>query len=118
MRIVCPTIFRSAALGAGAVSSSVGEAIALPAQGVEKPIGDRVSTAPEPNYTLNHCFNLGKWDGFRDYVRKRRRERRHPGWNQEAQQAYEVGYQQGFTGNLSYRRDHPLSSWARPRTVP
>ena len=118
MRIVCPTIILSAALGAGAVLSFVGEAIAFPVPGVAKPIGDRVGTPPEPNYALNHCFNLGNSDGFGDYVRKQRRERHHQSCNQGAHQAYELGYQEGFAGKLSYRRDHPLSSWARSRTAP
>jgi hypothetical protein len=118
MKIVCPTIILSAALGSVAVILLGGESIALSAADGEKQIEDRVLATPEPNYSLNRCFNRGNWDGFRDHKRKQRREHHSLCASQEAQQSYDLGYQQGFAGQLSYRRDHPLSTWARVRTIP
>jgi hypothetical protein len=37
--------------------------------------------------------------------------------DEEARQAYELGYRQGLKGQRSYRIDHRLSSWARVRTT-
>lgn len=70
-----------------------------------------------PDYVKNHYFNQGNRDGFRDFKKKQRKERNHEFPNDVDRQAYEKGYQLGVQGKRSYRQDHPLSSWARVRTL-
>lgn len=78
---------------------------------------DRVRAEREPNYAVNHCFNLGNRDGYRDHRKRQRSEHHDKCLDEETRQAYELGYRQGFKGQRSYCIDHRLSSWARVRTA-
>ena len=77
---------------------------------------DKDRVRAEPNYTVNHCFNLGNRDGYRDHRKRQLSEHHDKCLDEEARQAYELGYRQGFKGQRSFRIDHRLSSWARVRT--
>jgi hypothetical protein len=71
----------------------------------------------ESVYKINHCFNIGNRDGYSDHKKNESREHHQKCLGSDESQAYLSGYQEGFVGKRSYRRDHRLSSWARVRTV-
>ena len=72
---------------------------------------------PDENETLaiNRCFNLGNRGGYHDRNHSDHRARGGKCDFADSSNAYTLGYQQGLTGNRNYRRDHPLSNWARTR---
>lgn len=69
----------------------------------------------QQTYRINHCFNEGNRDGYRDRRKQQRRSPNQKCSDLEARQAEDAGYQLGLRGQRSYRRDHRLSNWARPR---
>jgi hypothetical protein len=71
----------------------------------------------ETTYKINHCFNVGNRYGYSDHKKNERREHNSKCLIADESQAYISGYQEGFNGHRTYRRDHRLSSWARVRTV-
>src|ERR1700733_1664376 len=72
-------------------------------------------TELEPNYKVNHCFNMGNEDGYRDHKNNKRRQHDSNCRSSDQAEGYASGYEEGFGGERSYRRDHRLSSWARVR---
>lgn len=81
--------------------------------------GDSLDTPEEQHaYHVNHCFNIGNRDGYRDRKEKKSRIPDKKCKDVEARQAQEIGYQLGLEGERSYRRDHRLSNWAKPRVGP
>jgi hypothetical protein len=117
MNIGLKTFTLGAALACAAIISCPAKAITFFNLVADQKDRDRVSTEREPNYTANHCFNLGNRDGYRDHRKGHRSEHHDNCLNEEARQAYELGYKKGFDGQRSYRIDHRLSSWARVRTA-
>lgn len=78
--------------------------------------GNSLDTPDEQQaYRINHCFNEGNREGYRDRKRQQSRPYTKKCSDREAHQAYDIGHQLGFNGHRRYRRDHRLSSWARPR---
>jgi hypothetical protein len=106
-----------AALACAAIISCPAKAITFSKMVADQKDEDRVSAEPEPNYTVNHCFNIGNRDGYRDHRKSRHSEHNNKCLDEEGRHAYELGYRKGFKGKRSYRLDHRLSSWARVRTA-
>lgn len=81
--------------------------------------GNSLDTPEEQHiYHVNHCFNIGNRDGYRDRKKKKVRSPEKSCTDVEGKQALDAGYQQGLLGQRTYRRDHRLSNWARPRVGP
>jgi hypothetical protein len=70
-------------------------------------------TESEPGYKINHCFDIGNRDRYKDHKKNERREYHRKCLSSEAFESYMLGYQEGFGGKHRSRRDHRLSSWAR-----
>ena len=117
MNIRLKTLTLGAALACAAIISCPVRAITFSNLVADQEDKDRVRAEQEPNYTVNHCFNLGNRDGYRDHRKRQRSEPHDMCLDEEARQAYELGYRKGFKGHRSYRLDHRLSSWARVRTA-
>jgi hypothetical protein len=109
------TFMLGATLACAAIISCPAKSITFSNLIADQKDKDRVRA--EPNYAVNHCFNLGNRDGYRDHRNRQRNEHHDNCLDEEARHAYELGYRQGFKGQRSYRLDHPLSSWARVRTA-
>ncbi len=116
MNIGLKTLTLGAALAYAAIISCPAKATAF-SHLVADHDKDRVRAEQEPNYTVNHCFNLGNRDGYRDHRKHQRSEHNDKCLDKAARQAYELGYEKGFKGQRGYRLDHRLSSWARVRTA-
>jgi hypothetical protein len=117
MNIGLKTFTLGAALACAAIISFPAKAITFSNLVVDQKDKDRVRAEREPNYIVNHCFNLGNRDGYQDHRKRERSEHNDKCLNEEARQAYEGGYRQGFKGQRSYHIDHRLPSWARVRTA-
>jgi len=117
MNIGLKTLTLGAALAFVAIISSPLRAITFSNLVADQEYKERVTAEQEPNYTVNHCYNLGNRDGYRDHRKRQPSEYHDKCLAEEARQAYELGYRQGFKGHRSYRLDHRLSSWARVRTA-
>ena len=65
MNIGLKTLTLGAALAGAAIISCPAKAITFSNLVADQKDKDRVSTDREPNYTANHCFNLGNRDGYR-----------------------------------------------------
>ena len=75
----------------------------------------REQAESSPDLKVNHCFNLGNRDGVADHKQSPHSIHESECATDGASDAYRIGYNQGFIGERSYRRDHRLSSWARSR---
>jgi hypothetical protein len=116
MNIGLKTFTLGAALACAAIISCPAKAITF-SNLVADLVADQEDEAKlraerDPNYTVNHCLNLGNRDGYRQHS-----EHHNKCLHEEACQCYALGYRQGFNVQRSYRMDHQLSSWARVRTT-
>ena len=117
MNIGFKTFTMAVALACTIVISCPAKAITFSNLAADQKDQDQLRAEQDPNYTLNHCFNLGNRDGYRDYRTRKRSGHHDMCLGEESRQAYELGYRKGFKGQRSYRLDHRLSSWARVRTA-
>lgn len=68
----------------------------------------------QQTYRINHCFNEGNRDGYRDRRKQQRRSPNQKCSDLEARQAEDAGYQLGLKGNAAtagitaYRIGHDL----------
>jgi hypothetical protein len=115
MNIGLKTLTLGAALACAAIISCSAMATACSHLVADQKDGARAEQ--ELNYTVNHCFNTGNRDGYRDHRKRQRSEHHDMCLDEETRQAYELGYRKGFKGQRSYRLDHRLSRWARVRTA-
>src|SRR5216683_4449679 len=116
MNAVLKYVTLVAALALSTIHSPA-ESVAFSTQVKDSPTRHQDKTESEPDYKINHCFNIGNRDGYRDHKKNERREHHPKCLSSEAFESYMSGYQEGFGGERSYRRDHRLSSWARVRTA-
>jgi len=117
MNMGLKTFTLGAALACAAVISCPAKAITFSNLVADQKDEDQLRAERDPDYTVNHCFNLGNRDGYRDRRKRQHSEHHNRCLDEEARQAYALGYRQGFNGQRSYRIDHQLSSWARVRTT-
>jgi hypothetical protein len=97
------------------IVSLPGRYITVSCTAEERSPNDLDSPKEKQDYRINHCFNIGNRDGYADRKRKKSRSPEEQCNDAEGKEAHDLGYQLGLRGQRSYRRDHRLSSWARPR---
>jgi len=87
----------AAALGLSMIHS-LAELVAFSTPVKDSPTRHQDKTESEPDYKINHCFNIGNRDGYTDHKKTERREHHPKCLSSEASESYMSGYEEGFGG--------------------